>query len=43
MTARTEGGGTTRYGIVSIVYLIVASSPHYFEHASTLKPLPSDC
>jgi hypothetical protein len=34
-----------RYGIVSLVYLIVgvvvASSHHYFEHASTLKPLLS--
>jgi hypothetical protein len=31
-----------RYGIVSIVYLIVASSDHYFEYASALRPLSSD-
>jgi hypothetical protein len=34
-----------RSGIVSLVYLVVgvviASSHHYFEHASTLKPLLS--
>jgi hypothetical protein len=34
-----------RSGIVSFVYLVVgvliASSHHYFEHASTLKPLLS--
>jgi hypothetical protein len=34
-----------RSGIVSLVYLVVgvvvASSHHYFKHASTLKPLLS--
>jgi len=34
-----------RSGIVSLVYLVVgvaiASSHHYFEHASTLKPILS--
>jgi hypothetical protein len=34
-----------RSGIVSLMYLVVgvliASSHHYFEHASTLKPLLS--
>jgi hypothetical protein len=34
-----------RSGIVSLVYLVVgvvvASSHHYFKHASTLKPLVS--
>jgi hypothetical protein len=34
-----------RSGIVSLLYLVVgvvlASSHHYFEHASTLKPLLS--
>ena len=28
--------------IVSIVSVIFASSDHFFEYASTLKPLPSD-
>ena len=35
----------TRSGIISLVYLVVgavvASSHHYFTHASTLKPLLS--
>jgi hypothetical protein len=43
--SRSDGAGRMRSGIVSLVYLVVgvviASSHHYFEHASTLKPLLS--
>jgi hypothetical protein len=44
-TPRQWGGERMRSGIGSLVYLVVgvvvASSHHYFEHASTLKPLVS--
>ena len=44
-TPRPQGGERMRSGIVSLLYLVVgvvlASSHHYFEHASTLKPILS--
>jgi len=45
LTPRPQGGERMRSGIVSLLYLVVgavlASSHHYFEHASTLKPILS--
>src|ERR1035437_5359257 len=44
-TPRPPGGKRMTHGIVSLLYLVVgavlASSHHYFEHASTLKPILS--